>query len=127
MLRDFEQDNYTVGGVNAIRVGSPPSPPSRPSPPSPPSPPTDVTDDTCLDTVSVDGAVSGEWSSSCESTDQVGSYARYYSFTLSEGSEVTISLESSTDTYLYLRAGEAKSGAYLLRERRRSPWDGHQL
>ena len=67
-------------------------------------------DDTCLDTVSVDGAVSGEWSSSCESTDQVGSYARYYSFMLSEGSDVTISLESSTDTYLYLRAGEAKSG-----------------
>ena len=70
-------------------------------------------DDTCLDTLSVDGAVSGEWSSSCESTARVGNYARYYSFTLSEGSEVTISLESSTDTYLYLRAGEAKSGAYL--------------
>ena len=70
-------------------------------------------DGTCLDTVSVDGAVSGEWSSSCGSTDQVGNYARYYSFTLSEGSNETISLESSTDPYLYLRSGEAKSGAYL--------------
>ena len=66
-------------------------------------------DDTCVDTVSVDGAVSGEWSSSCESTDQAGSYARYYSFTLSEGSDVTISLESSTDPYLYLRTGEVRS------------------
>ena len=35
---------------------------------------------------------------------------RYYSFMLSEGSDVTITLESSTDPYLYLRAGEAKSG-----------------
>ena len=43
----------------------------------------------------------------------MGNYARYYSFMLSEGSDVTISLESSTDPYLYLRAGEAKSGAYL--------------
>ena len=72
-------------------------------------PPTFV-DDPCLDTLSVDGAVSGEWSSSCGSTDQVGNYARYYSFTLSEGSEVTITLESSVDTYLYLRAGEVTSG-----------------
>ena len=115
-LRDFDRNDLAVGGVNAIRVGSPPSPPSRPSPPSQPSPPTDVTDDddTCLvDTLSVDGAVSGEWSSSCGSTDQAGSYARYYSFTLTEGSDVTITLESSTDTYLYLRTGAAKSGAYL--------------
>ena len=66
-----------------------------------------------MDTVSVDGAVIGEWSSSCDSTAREGNYARYYSFTLSEESAVTISLESSTDPYLYLRAGEAKSGAYL--------------
>ena len=70
-------------------------------------------DDTCLETLLVDGTESGEWSSSCESTARVGNYARYYSFTLSEGSDVTISLESSTDPYLYLRAGDTKSGAYL--------------
>ena len=64
-------------------------------------------------TLSVDGAVSGSWSSSCASTDQVGNYARYYSFTLSEGSDVTITLESSTDPYLYLRSGDAKSGAVV--------------
>ena len=39
-----------------------------------------------------------------------GRYARYYSFTLTEGSDVTITLESSTDPYLYLREGAAKSG-----------------
>ena len=43
----------------------------------------------------------------------MGNYARYYSFMLTEGSDVTISLESSTDPYLYLRAGDTKSGAYL--------------
>ena len=67
-------------------------------------------DDLCLDTLLVDGAVSGEWSSSCESTTLAGRYARYYSFTLTEGSDVTITLESSTDPYLYLREGAAKSG-----------------
>ena len=36
---------------------------------------------------------------------------RYYTFTLTEASEVTITLESSeADPYLYLREGEAKSG-----------------
>ena len=73
------------------------------------SPPTDVTDGSCLETLLAD-RVSGEWSSSCESTDQVGRYARYYSFMLTEESNVTITLESSVDTYLYLRDGEAKSG-----------------
>ena len=96
-LRDFDRNDHTVGGVNAIRVGSPP---------------TDVTDDPCLDALSVDGAVNeviGEWNSDCESTAR-DSYARYYSFTLDEESTVIITLKSSIDPYLYLRAGEAKSG-----------------
>ena len=84
-------------------------------------------EDPCLETLSADGAVIGAWSSSCESTDQVGSYARYYSFMLTEGSNVTISLESSTDPYLYLRTGAAEVWDGVARERRRSPWDGHQL
>ena len=68
--------------------------------------------DACLETLLVDRVI-GEWSSSCESTAREGSYARYYSFMLTEESEVTITLESSTDTYLYLRSGDTKSGAYL--------------
>ena len=83
-------------------------------------------DDPCLDALSVDVPVIGAWSSSCESTAR-GSYARYYRFTLTEGSAVTITLESSIDPYLYLRAGEAKSGTAASRERRHSRWDGHQL
>ena len=66
-------------------------------------------DDPCLDALSVDGPVIGEWSSDCESTAR-GSYARYYRFTLDEESTVIITLKSSIDPYLYLREGAAKSG-----------------
>ena len=54
--------------------------------------------------------VSGAWSDDCESSVSGRGYARYYSFTLSESAEVTIDLESSVDTYLYLREGSATSG-----------------
>ncbi|MCY4654529.1 MAG: PPC domain-containing protein, partial [Dehalococcoidia bacterium] len=40
-------------------------------------------------------------------------YARYYSFTLAESTEVTIGLTSSVDTYLFLRSGSATSGTAL--------------
>ena len=96
-LDPAEGDGVTVGGVNAIRVGSPPS-----------------SDDPCLSTpLSADGEVNGTWSNSCESTDQVGKYARYYSFMLTERRDVTINLDSDTDPYLYLRAENEKSGTVL--------------
>ena len=108
MLRDFDRNDLAVGGASTVTVRSTSRPPSRPTPPSPPSPVPD--DDTCVDSLSGDGAVSGTWSSGCESQVSDRGYARYYSFTLSEESDVTISLESSTDPYLYLRAGEVQSG-----------------
>ena len=40
-------------------------------------------------------------------------YARYYGITVEQGSQVTIDLESSEDTYLYLRRGDARSGTVL--------------
>ena len=107
-LRDFDLNDLAVGGASTVTVRSTSRPPSRPTPPSPPSPVPD--DDPCLDSLSGDGEVSGTWSSGCESQVSDRGYARYYSFTLSEGSDVTISLESSTDPYLYLRSGTAKSG-----------------
>ena len=57
--------------------------------------------------------VSGSWASGCESSQSGRGYAQYYSFTLAEGAEVTIDLESSVDTYLYLRQGTATSGTAL--------------
>ena len=109
-LEDSERNTHMVTGATRIRVRVPaPAPP-----PSPPTPdPGPDPDDPCLDSLTGDGSVSGTWSSDCESTANAGSYARYYSFTLNEGSDVTIDLESDADTYLYLRAGGAKSGDYL--------------
>ena len=70
-------------------------------------------EDECVSAVSGDGAVSGSWSSDCDSENKSGSYAHYYTFTLSEASEVTITLESSVDTVLYLLSGIGKDGAQV--------------
>ena len=73
--------------------------------------------DSCVDTLSANGSVIGEWASGCDSTARAGSHARFYSFTLSEDSEVTITLDlrsGEADTYLYLREGEnTRSGDFL--------------
>ena len=87
----------TVSGLGDVTM---PTPPQEPMP----------TDDLCRQTLSPDGPVTGQWTSDCESATRGSSYARFYTFTLTEASEVTITLESDTDPYLYLREGEAKSG-----------------
>ena len=56
----------------------------------------------------------GAWSGECDSQTPDRGHARFYSFTLEQQTEVTITLESSdADTYLYLREGEARSGTAL--------------
>ena len=60
-----------------------------------------------------DGAIHGDWSTDCSSAEQDQGYARYYTFTLAESGEVTVTLESEGDAYLYLRSGEATSGGSL--------------
>ena len=70
--------------------------------------------DSCGKTLSADATTSGEWASGCQSTVVNRGYARYYSFTLTEASDVSIELSSSLDTYLYLRSGVARSGPALL-------------
>ena len=75
------------------------------------TPPTPT--DPCVGELSGDGAVTGQWAAGCESAVGARGYARYYTFTLAESSEVTITLESNLDPYLYLREGEAKSGDFL--------------
>ena len=70
--------------------------------------------DDCIQTVSSDGTLNGQWASGCDSETRSGSHARYYRFTLDASSEVTVTLESSdADTYLYLREGDATSGTAL--------------
>ncbi len=67
----------------------------------------------CAEELPVDGAVSGEWAAGCESEVAERGYARYYSFTLAAESEVTVTLESTIYTCLYLRRGEERSGRAL--------------
>ena len=70
--------------------------------------------DACDETLAGDGSVSGQWAAGCDSQERAGRHARYYTFNLAQDSEVTITLESNdADTYLYLRQGEARSGAFL--------------
>ena len=72
------------------------------------------TDDCEPETIDGDGSVNGTWADGCESEESGRGYARYYSFTLAEESEITIVLESGdADTYLYLREGESRSGGFL--------------
>ena len=66
--------------------------------------------DSCVETVSADGAVSGSWDSDCASESRDGSYARFYTFTLGEPRDVAITLESEVDTYLYVREGKGTDG-----------------
>ena len=69
--------------------------------------------DPCVQTVTGDRSINGEWGTGCDSQTRDGSHARYYTFTLAQESEVTITLESGIDTYLYLRQGDARSGTAL--------------
>ena len=67
----------------------------------------------CVETLSGDGTVNGSWAANCQSMVEGRGYARYYTFTLEEEAEVSINLESSVDTYLYLRSGDERSGSAL--------------
>ena len=67
-----------------------------------------------LDTLTGGVSQSGAWSGECDSQTPDRGHARFYSFTLEQETEVTITLESGdADTYLYLREGEARSGTAL--------------
>ena len=78
-------------------------------------PPGPTPTDPCGQTLSGDGSVPGQWAEGCDSEVAERGYARYYSFTLAQQSEVTITLtreSGDADTYLYLREGEARSGDF---------------
>ena len=77
---------------------------------------------TCIQPLAGNGTISGTWSSACLSENTplgdtyypIGTrYARFYTFTLSETSTVTVELKSSADTYMYLMQDKGKAGAIL--------------
>ena len=66
--------------------------------------------DSCVAALSGDQIITGQWVEDCASENKNGRYARYYSFTLEAESEVTITLESEIDTWLYLLEGAGRTG-----------------
>ena len=81
--------------------------------PPPPADTCEYTLTTAPITAPPGGAISGQWTGDCASTHQAGSYARFYSFTLNSFADVTIDLESSIDTLLYLLEEAGTGGAVL--------------
>ena len=74
---------------------------------------TEATPDGCGQAISADGTTEGTWITDCQSQVPDLCYTKYYTFTLAQDSAVTIDLQSSVDTYLYLRSGIARTGAAL--------------
>ena len=66
----------------------------------------------CLQALTA-AATEGSWTADCPSTNRDNAYARFYTFTLTEESEVTITLESATDPYLFLLTGSGDDAEYL--------------
>ena len=72
--------------------------------------------DNCVTPLMPDAAgslvdLAGTWGDDCDSANQQGAYARYYSFSLSQQSEVTITTDSEVDTVLHLLEGTGRVGA----------------
>ena len=86
-------------------------------PPAMPPPPPPLTD-TCLSNLgTLDRGDAkhrvGTWADDCPSNSRDGSYARYYTFTLSRRATVQIDLTSSQDPYLFLLQGAGRNGAFI--------------
>ena len=60
----------------------------------------------CKTQLTVDGTTEGNWISGCKSATRIGRNAHFYTFQLTQQSDVTITLTSSHDTFLFLRAGD---------------------
>ena len=69
--------------------------------------------DNCVEIMTV-AAIRGVWRNDCASGSRPGSYARFYTFTVDERSNVAIVLESEiTDNYLSLLSGPGRTGMEL--------------
>ena len=69
--------------------------------------------DVCVTALSGDGSVTGEWTGECDSVGRSGRHARFFTFSLDNQAAVRIDLESSWDTYMFLRSGLGRDGQKL--------------
>ena len=100
-----------------------PTPTITPLSPTPtPTPSPTPVADACIRTIEHGDILNGGWSSDCVSENTpsgpsnppIGTrYSRFYAFTLSADSDVTIDLSSSEDTYLLLMEGEGRNGEVI--------------
>ena len=72
----------------------------------------------CVQPVEADATIEGTWDDTCLSEKEAPGgdgdrYARFYTFTLDEAADITLTLESDEDTYLYLLDGHGKDGDTL--------------
>ena len=93
----------------------------EPAPAPQPDPEPQPEADTCIQTIVGDGTIEGSWDDSCLSDKAAlngtgDRYARFYTITLDAAEDVTITLESNEDTYLYLLEGHGRSGTVLYEE-----------
>ena len=58
-------------------------------------------------------AVEGTWNGNCLSRNREDAYARYYTFSILRHSDVSITLESETDPYVFLLSGTGADADYL--------------
>ena len=77
------------------------------------SPPTPVCTVTSLGTISGTVTRIGSWANDCESVNRSDKYARFYSFSVGETSDVQIDLSASEDTYMFLLSGSGTTGSVL--------------
>ena len=108
----IEATTYEAGVVGEFMLtvtGLPATDTPEPTPTASPEP---TPGDPCIEAIT-SSTVTGTWESSCESSAREGSYARFYTFTLTEDSNVTITLTSEVDTFLYIREGEGRGGTIL--------------
>ena len=112
----IKQARPWVFGAESVATTRPPSestPTPTPTPTATPGPTGACV--TGLGTPSGTIARSGTWSSDCASANRSGRYARFYSFSLDQQSDVQIDLVSSTDTFLFLLRGSGTEGSVMRR------------
>ena len=117
----IEATTYNAGRTGTFTLALNSTPVSDTDPPDPPDPDPTPTTPACVAPLPDDMTVAGNWNTDCTSVVSAPSgsgdrYARFYTFTLNEAATVTVTLESSADTYLYLREGSGRDGTELLCE-----------
>ena len=103
----IEATTYNAGRTGTFTLALNSTPVSDTDPPDPDPTPTLPA---CVESLPDNMTVAGNWNTDCTSDLSAHSgsgdrYARFYTFTLSAESDVTIDLSSDEDTFLYLRSG----------------------